>query len=443
MKEKLKIGSFYLLLALGAAVMYNMERIKIANAYVAKMTCTCVFEGGRDPDEVKDHNFYYSILGLVNTDVDMNNRTVTASLWGLGTKLAEHRYGLGCVLLHGKDDKSVSFPEKTIVQENRAWDWPRMTALNIGKIDMQKLNSAFDAVFDAKGTQKIRTASAMVVYRDSIVAERYQSPFKVNMPQLGWSMTKSWVNAVIGTAVRDSILGIDECNLITEWGDYRSNISIRHLLQMNSGMKWEEDYSQVSDATTMLFNSDDSSVKPRQKIPLQPPGVEWCYSSGTTNLLCYIMRETLANDNRYHTYFRNQLFRPLHMNTALVEVDECGHFLGSSYGYASMRDWAKFGQLYLHDGQYGDEQILPHGWVDFTRQEAAGSGGQYGAHFWLNKSGVFPDVPRDMYYASGYLGQYVFIIPSRDVVIVRLGGGDQYFDANTFIKQILDALPNE
>ena len=160
-----------------------------------------------------------------------------------------------------------------------------------------------------------------------------------------------------------------------------------------------------------------------------PPGSVWKYSSGTSVLLSAILRSMLDDDAAYHAFPRRALFDRIGMRSALLEADAAGTFVGSSYGWATARDWARFGLLYLRDGVWNGDRVLPPGWVDYTRTPApAAPRGEYGAHFWLNAgssvgsvSPPLPRAPRDLFYASGHDGQCVSIVPSRDLVVVRLG----------------------
>ena len=128
------------------------------------------------------------------------------------------------------------------------------------------------------------------------------------------------------------------------------------------------------------------------------------------------------------------------MASAHLETDESGNYIGSSYCYATPRDWAKFGLLYLNDGVWNGKRILPEGWVEYSRKQASQSNGIYGAHFWQNHgNAAYQDVPEDLFSCNGYEGQYVFIIPSRDLVVVRMGLSET-FDVNKFLKEILKAI---
>jgi hypothetical protein len=190
----------------------------------------------------------------------------------------------------------------------------------------------------------------------------------------------------------------------------------------------------------MLYDSDNVARHALNKKLVHPIGSQWYYSSGTTNLIAQYLRNIFNNDKMYSTYLHKKLFSQIGMRNTWLEMDESGTFIGSSYGYATARDWAKFGQLYLHHGKYGDIEILPNDWVRFTTTPAEHSNGKYGGHFWLNKGQEFSDCPTDMYYCDGYLGQFVFIIPSHDLVIVRLGNDGKYFDGNNFVSSIIKCL---
>jgi CubicO group peptidase (beta-lactamase class C family) len=178
-----------------------------------------------------------------------------------------------------------------------------------------------------------------------------------------------------------------------------------------------------------------------------PPGARWQYSSGTTVILARAMREVIGDDGAYRQFPRRALFDPLGMSSAVIETDAAGTFVGSSLMYATARDWARFGMLFLRDGVWDGERILPDGWVEYTRTPApADPARRYGAHFWLD----VPDgyramgaaIPRDAFHAAGHQGQFVTIVPSRDVVIVRLGGTRHHdaWDQSAFVHDVLASL---
>lgn len=443
MAKKIILYSVLIILLLLVGVSYKYyPQLGVATGYAAKKVCTCTYVTDRSKEEVEQHDLYFTILPMVKNTLDKSLKSVTSTLFGLSPQTAIYKPGLGCVLLQGEDDYNVEFPR---VLETA--DHPEVLneqPLKTEGIDLNILKKAIDNEFNQDGNLSTKqTTSIIVIHRDTLIAERYAPPFTRDMAQLGWSMTKSWMNAFAGILVKDGLISIEKDHLFPEWkNDHRKDIKLKHLLNMVSGLEWNEDYATVSDATRMLYYSEDVSSIALSKPLTFEPGIEWYYSSGTTNLLSRYYRNVLGNESTYLTFLKQRLFDKLNMSSAFIETDESGTMIGSSYGYATPRDWAKFGLLYLHDGLWQGQRILPEGWVDYSKTVVDGSKGKYGAQFWLNQNGVqYPDAPHDMIIADGFLGQYVFVIPSYDVVIVRMGTGKAGFDENMFLKNVLSAIP--
>jgi CubicO group peptidase (beta-lactamase class C family) len=200
----------------------------------------------------------------------------------------------------------------------------------------------------------------------------------------------------------------------------------------------------------MLFKKRDAGIYASHAPLKDEPGKVFYYSSGTTNILSWILRNKVG-DSVHHRFPYENLFYKIGMNSMIMEPDAGGTFIGSSYAYATARDWARFGLLFLNDGMWGSERILPEGWVEFTSTPAVGAPkGEYGAQFWLNagskgnpENRMYPDVPTDLFWADGYEGQNVFIIPSENLVIVKLSqSSGNYLDDNKFLSEIIRALPH-
>jgi CubicO group peptidase (beta-lactamase class C family) len=266
-------------------------------------------------------------------------------------------------------------------------------------------------------------------------------------------MGKSVTGALIGTLVETKRLGLDAPAPVAAWrgaGDPRGAITLRQLLIMTSGLKFDERYVPGDDALPMLFFSRDMAAYAAGQPLVHPPGKTWAYSSGTSNILSKLVLDQSGGSLKSVTdYARQVLFEPAGMTSAVLEADPSGTPVGSSYLYATARDWARFGLLYQNDGVLDRRRILPASWVAFSRApNGAEPQGTYGGQFWLNAGAgdganrPFKDCPRDLYAARGHNGQIVAIVPSRDAVIVRLGwtpdGRD--FDANRHISRILAAL---
>jgi CubicO group peptidase (beta-lactamase class C family) len=280
-----------------------------------------------------------------------------------------------------------------------------------------------DAALAGPGARAI-----VVVDHGRIVAERYAAGFTSTTPLLGWSMTKTVTAGVIGMLIKDGKLSLDQAGF---WPgtDGREKIRLSDLLAMSSGLQWNEAYGAVSDVTSMLYLQPDMAAFARSPILAHPPGEAWLYSSGTAVILARIAQEAQPQD--LASFINVRLFGPLGMTTATMEPDEHGSLVGSSYMYATARDWARYGQFLLQDGVWQGQQLLPAGYVAMMAAPVPASRGQYGkGQTWLWGSdpatpGVNPDtafgIPADTFWMSGHDGQSVTIIKSRQLVIVRLG----------------------
>jgi len=263
-------------------------------------------------------------------------------------------------------------------------------------------------------------------------------------------MAKSVMNALTGVLVGMKLLALDAPVPIPAWqqaGDARAAITLDHLLHMSSGLAFDERMTGPrSDVVQMLFQQADTSAFAIDKTLRDRPGTHWDYSSGTTNILARVMRNVLPA-SEYSSFPRRALFDRIGMSSAVLETDAAGTFVGSSYMYATARDWARFGLLYVQDGVWNGERILPEGWVKYSFSPApADPAHHYGAHFWLQVpdgyAGADPHVPLPAFHAAGHEGQFVTIVPSRELVIVRLGltryGGA--WDHAAFVRDVLAAL---
>lgn len=447
MRKKIWAG---LLLTLLMALVYFSKilypLLPIGTGYAAKKMCSCHFIAGRTVESIQLDDLGKSPLNLTHTVIDEVQRTATTSLFGLATSTAVFKENLGCVLLQGIDDYQVelTLPETPKAEVGLLWpQGEHASNAKVEGVDYEGLEKAINGVFDpSMNMDLIKTRAVVVVYKDTLIAEKYANGFGRETEILGWSMTKSITNAMVGILVRAGKMKLSDDHLFEHWEDERNEISLKDLLQMQSGLAFEENYATLSDATEMLYKSEDI-VERASKLPLKHPiGSHWSYSSGTSNILSGLIRQQFAKHEGYLAFPHEALFRKIGMHSAVMEIDESGNYIGSSYCYATPRDWAKFGLLYLNQGHWYGEQIIDSTWVDFSRQPAEHSKGYYGGHFWLNHNhSVFPDVPSDLYSCNGFEGQYVYIIPSKDLVVVRMGlnQGAEY-DANAFLQGIVEAV---
>ncbi len=279
------------------------------------------------------------------------------------------------------------------------------------------------------------TLALLAVHNGRIVYEHYGSGVTADSTLISWSMAKSITHALVGMAVGDGLMSLDDTNLFPEWeGDGRSEISLRHLLAMSSGLEWVEDYvdGSVSDVIEMLFGNGEFAGNHAAfaiNKPLEAaPGSLYKYSSGTTNIITKLLARALGEkpgeSSAVQSFMQLRLFGPLGMTSAVAKCDATGNFVGSSYVYATARDFAKFGELYLNDGVVNGQRILPEGWVRYAGDLVGHEdemNWDYGAHWWIP-----PGDPRAIV-AHGYQGQIIWVAPHRNLVLVRLGITDAEF----------------
>lgn len=427
---------------------YMNPLLPIITGYAAKNLSSGVFVAGRDQASLEENDLNFSFIKFTKNKIDWSKKEVKSHfLWNTSTSI--YIDGFGCSLVNDADISEIkNKPFSTISpvpQNNDSISWPmgELMADTIPQgVHSIQLNNVIEQAFADTLPYK-GTFAVMVIYKGQIIIEKYRNDFNPETKFLSWSMAKSFTNALIGIMVKKNQINIDAPIDFVQWkNDERKNITISNLMRMNSGLKWNEDYGNSSDVNNMLHKIGDMAKFAIEKPYQYPPDSIWNYSSGSTNIVSYILRQTIGNDTDYYAFPRHELFNKIGMQSAIWEVDASGTFVGSSYIYATMHDYARFGLLYLNNGNWMGEQILPENWVEYTTTVANGSDGQYGAFFWLNQSGTdYPDVPRDMYCCRGHDGQYIYIIPSKKLVVVRTGfskKGD--FDFNKFLAGIANSV---
>ena len=231
---------------------------------------------------------------------------------------------------------------------------------------------------------------------------------------------------------------------IPQWrNDERKAITLNDLMQMQSGLEWNEDYGNRSDVNLMLHREKDMGLYALSKPLAHDPGTFWYYSSGSTNIVMRYLRGKFQSDSEFYEYIRERLFNPLGIRNGYFEQDMSGTPVGSSYLYITAREFARFGQMYLDDGVVDGKRVLPEGWVDYTVTPASASNGGYGSFFWLNRDGSLPDVPEDMFSCNGHDGQQVYMVPSKRLVVALLGYSpkpDNTIDFNGLLRDIIKEL---
>jgi CubicO group peptidase (beta-lactamase class C family) len=293
-----------------------------------------------------------------------------------------------------------------------------------------------------------------VVHGGRVIAERYADGIGVETPLLGFSITKSVVNALIGILTVQGIVTPSFPAPIPEWrgpADPRREIEVEHLMRMTTGLALDETNSGFDPSSQMVYLQNDMAGFAVKAALIAPPGTRWAYSSATTELLARSIRDAVGGPEKTLAFAWRELFNPLGMRDVTLEFDGTGTLQGSSYMLASARDWARFGLLYLNDGEVGGRRILQEDWVGFSASATLDT--DYGAGFWTNRSEhenakgrVRLGIPRDAFFASGDLGQRIVIIPSQHLVIVRLGDsvdptGDMR-GLGRLVKEVIEAVQN-
>jgi CubicO group peptidase (beta-lactamase class C family) len=326
------------------------------------------------------------------------------------------------------------------------------------------IKSQFDKAFGGQIKEIGETRAVIIVHNGRIVAEQYGTGFAANSKLISWSMAKSVTAALVGIAMADGKMKLNDPLNEPLWDDDdpRRNITIRQALHMSDGLRWREDgYDDPiqNDAAKMLFGEGREDIV--EYVAGRPqeftPGEKWRYSSGTTNLVSAAVGRAVAprsirdpnGKEGLRNFMYDRLFRPIGMTNTAAEFDLAGNFYASSLIQATAQDFARFGLLHLRDGVWDGKRILPPGYVDFVRTPTTAEGAtSYGAHWWLslpNKSGLLKEGPYDSFEANGFQGQLIAVIPSKDLVIVRLGimSDEKGWDTlGAWLQPIVNAFPD-
>ena len=440
MKKKtiLRIVLAVLAAALLGGCLYLNSLLPIITGYAAKNLASDVFVSGREPADVEALDLHFSFIKFTRNKVDFENKTVTSRfLWG--KSVAAWREGYGVTLLRGKKAAELQAEKYPLAPEAEGPDFlePGDSALT------ERLAPIAKALVDDHAYNGTPFAF-VVLHEGKVVAERYREGLDAHTRLLSWSMAKSFTNALVGVMAGDGLVDIFAPTGIPEWqGDERAAITLNDLMQMQSGLQWNEDYGNRSDVNLMLHREKDMGLFAIDKPLEHKPGTFWYYSSGSTNIVMRYLRGKFASDKEFLTYYRERVFAPLGIRNAVFEPDMSGTPVGSSYLYITAREFASFGQLFLDDGVFQGQRILPEGWVEYSVTPASDSKDGYGAFFWLNKDKFWPDIPEDMFNCQGHDGQEIFIIPSKDLVVVVLGYSPKphkVVDFNALLRDIIAEL---
>ena len=349
MKKVLRYVAIALLLAIVGGCVYLNRLLPIITGYAAKNLASAVFVSGREAKDVEEIDLNFSLIRYTSNTVDYENKTVTSRfLWSKST--AAYREGYGVTLLRGitaEELREQRFPKGVLSEGQGKQD--SIAQLSLGDSALAERLAPIAKAFVDERAYKGHPFAFVVLHRGGVVAECYDKGIGRDTKLLSWSMAKSFANALIGLMVKDSLLDIHAPMDIPEWqGDGRKAITLHDLMQMQSGLEWNEDYGARSDVNIMLHCERDMGLYALSKPLEHKPGTYWQYSSGTTNIVMRYLRSRFPSEEAFIGYMRSRLFDPLGIVRPVFEQDLSGTFVGSSYLYATARDFARFGQLYLY-----------------------------------------------------------------------------------------------
>jgi len=445
----------------------NRQDIALAAGYKAMFTCSATFNGGKTteqitPDELSNYYGDYVDAMAMTGDITVNKVEKYVSVTfadDMPPFISAWREHLGCTAL--PQGASVDFIKtlprvklKAPKYDPADMMWPIGDKLPNDplpdSINKAELSATIENAF--KGEFSGATTAVLISQNGRIVGERYREDFDKNTSQRTWSVAKSVAASVIGAAQHKGFIDVKDKAGLDAWsrkGDPRAEITTENLIQMASGLNSDP----AGNRTDNVYFGGGLMVQNATKNPLEaPPGTRWRYANNDTMLAMRALREKMANDRRYHAFPFKALLHKIGMFHTVPEMDWGGDYVMSSQVWTTARDLARLGQLYLSDGMWDGERILPKGWAEYVSAPASAqppnrlgeraneAGRGYGAQFWRYEN--YPGVPNDTYAALGNRGQFVIIVPSRNVVIVRRGYDwrGNYFEGPRFAAEILSSL---
>jgi CubicO group peptidase (beta-lactamase class C family) len=448
------LGIAVLLLGAGgiAAVSWQLPpMLWVGSSYIAKTVCSGMYVSGLDLNRIWAEDVLgrkNPLLNLYKVTVDDPAKRITASPFGFGMfeRTAVHRDGLGCALAIGVTPSDLAAESGPVAAPGIASSdpWPRGSAAP-GATPPALAKVLADAFVEPDGDNAgdLRTRAVVVVHRGRLVAERYADGITASTPLIGWSMSKTVTAALAGIAMARTDLDLDIDHLLPQWqsdSNPKSRIPFASLLEMTDGLDYNEDYGTVTDTTEMLYGAGNAIDYLAGMDLKSEPGSVWAYSSGANMLVMGTMRTFLPVDS-WTSFPRTALFGPIGMTSAVFETDPSGTFMGPSWLNATARDWARFGLLIQQKGLWDGDQVLPVGWVDTMMEPVAASNGQYSkGDIWLETGSR---VPPDTLWVLGHDGQTIAIVPSLELIVVRMGmtNPQELYDREALLADVIAALP--
>jgi CubicO group peptidase (beta-lactamase class C family) len=435
--------------------------IELGLAGYAKVMCSAIYVSNRDPEEAFVNSGYFllpdSVQSKVTYRIDEQDKSVWLSLGSDLVKRARYYGDQGCIICRDNKDSLSFIPERLVSSlpspENIAWPMGDVLPEEYpNDVNPETIKKAIDMAFQP---EEALTAAMVILYKGKIIGERYREGINKNTQLESWSMGKSLTATLIGRMIQQGYFSLDDASLFPEWSDEndpRSKISVKDLLQMSGGLKFSahrdpdaeknDEYLDHFYIYTGAVDAFDFSINRPLEFPV---GREGRYRNCDPLALGLLMKRTIQNANlSYLQYPQKELFDKLGIRKQVLETDPFGNFLLTGYDYGTARNWARLGQLYLNDGVWMGERLLPEGFVPFVHTKGDGwKTPVYGGLFWLNGEGEFP-FPSNTYYMAGAGGQRTIIVPDHDLVVVRMGhfrGSEKGMESlNAACSKILEAL---
>jgi CubicO group peptidase (beta-lactamase class C family) len=426
-----------------------LDAAPVAAGLVARTMCTAVFVQGRAEADVHPYELGPLLderLGYVDVRIDSRKGEVSGGLWRLPFMSAGHTPGLGCAV--DRPGQGAGQPVK-IAPDPRPWPAGDRAEPESTMPDEAALDAAIAAAFkpDPTGDAALDpvTRSIVVIHNGRLIRSVHARGFTAMTPQYSASMAKTVSAALVGILVAQGKMAPTDAGLLPEWtakpGDPRGRITVDHLLNMESGLDFNEDYGAGGDPARMLYAENSASLFAAAKPRREAPGTRWYYSSGDTNILMRVARlKSGLPQAQWNRFPNTALFTPMALRTALFEQDAAGDFIGSTFVFMGAHDWARFGLMLADGGQYQGRQIVPADWVARMSTPTALSKGQYSTQTWFR--GGVPGQKGRTIELAGFGGQFVTVVPESRTVIVRLGFNPnrKAWDHGAFLARVFPAL---
>jgi CubicO group peptidase (beta-lactamase class C family) len=461
-----KKTAYAVLISTACGIAYAIHVSLLAGAigagYAAKQICSGVFVARLpeqfvvDTDVLPRLTTVGPLAQLLDYELDTKKRQVAAHMLGQ-TVTAQHRPRYGCTLGEaGEPGEAPLFPLSNAAPEmgnelGAATVASAQPTLTSQGWKSAALESALDAAFVEPLEGGRNTLAVIVMHRGQIVAERYEGPVTAETPMQGWSMNKSLMATFIGRQIDHGHLRLND-PVVTALqaagaggatvAKVNPDLTLRHLLSMTTGFDFSERYFPGDDVTDMLYRQPGMWRSAPDTGHTLLPGEQWAYSSGDINTASLMWQQSLRGEP-YPDWIHSHFTKPLALDQIVLEPDVSGVQVGSSYAYLTPRDWARMGQLWL-DAWHGRSKVISAAWQRLAVTPGTAKGGEiYGLGFWLNTDHrAFPSAPENTFHAGGNSGQFVVVMPERELVVVRLGLtlNESRADIDALLADVLTAL---